>query len=77
MTLDDRLVQIFRDVLEDDDLILHEAMSAADVPGWDSLATVNLMFVVEQEYDVTFADEQFAGFPSIGALQLFLDNATR
>ena len=34
-----RLTPIFRDVFNDDALIVSEGMTAADVPTWDSLPT--------------------------------------
>lgn len=70
--VDSRLQQVFRDVLADDDLVLERHTTAADVPGWDSLAHINLMFAVEQEFGITFRDDQLTSFRDVGELEDFV-----
>jgi acyl carrier protein len=70
--LDDRLIEIVRDVLGDDELELTEDTVASDVPGWDSLAHINVMTDVETEYAVTFTTAQLGQFRNLGELQEFL-----
>lgn len=53
--LRERVQEIFRDVFEDDDLILRDSMTAHDVDGWDSLAHINLIIAVESELGIRFA----------------------
>lgn len=72
MNLDRTLEQVFRDVLDDDDLTLTDDMTAADVEAWDSLAHINLMFAVESEFGLQFSDQQFNSFQSVGELRRFL-----
>jgi acyl carrier protein len=50
MTLDARVQTVFRQVLAAPDLELQDEMSGADLPGWDSLAHVNAMFGLEEEF---------------------------
>jgi len=45
-----RLNDIFRDVFEQDDIMLSPMTVAADVDGWDSLAHVRLMISVERAF---------------------------
>ena len=54
-SLRERLQTIFRDVFEDDNLVLRDSMTAHDVEGWDSLAHINLIIAVEQELRIRFA----------------------
>jgi acyl carrier protein len=70
--LDERLTQIVKDTIGDDDLDLDESTSAADVDGWDSLAHINIMVAVESEYGVVFSSEQLSQFDNLGELQAFL-----
>lgn len=70
--LDERLVEIVRDVLGDDALELTEHTMASDVPGWDSLAHINVMTDVEAEFGVTFTSAQLGQFRNLGELQEFL-----
>jgi len=50
-----QLVEVFRDVFDDDTLELFDAMTAADVEGWDSLQHINLIVAVEKTFHVKFA----------------------
>jgi len=72
--LDSRLKEIVQDVLGEEDLDLDERTTAADVPGWDSLAHINIMVAVETEYGVHFSSSQLSAFRDLGALQ---DHLTR
>ncbi len=73
MNVNDRLQEIFRNVLEDDELVLTDDLTAAAVPAWDSVAHVTLMFTVESEFGVEFDDDQFGGFDDVGELRRFLE----
>lgn len=70
--LDERLVDIVRDVLGVDDVELDENTVASDVTGWDSLAHINTMTTVEAEYGIVFSTEQLGRFRNLGELQAFL-----
>ena len=75
MTVDERLEDVFRSVFDDEQLTLSDDMTAADVPGWDSLAHINLMFSIESEFGITFQGDELADFADIGALKRFLESA--
>lgn len=76
MTVQERLEEVFRMVFDDDSLVLGDEVTSADVPGWDSLAHVNLMFSIEQEFGVQFAGNQFSEFENVGELRRFLERRT-
>lgn len=69
MSVKHRLEQLFRELFNDDEIVLGDELKAGDVPGWDSLANVNLMFSVEQEFGIAFADSEFGELSSIGELR--------
>jgi len=71
--LDARMLQVFREVLGREDVELSDGTTAADVPGWDSLAHINIMYSLEAEFGVQFSDEQLSGFQDVGELRRFLD----
>jgi acyl carrier protein len=64
-----RLQRVFREVLDDPELELSDGMTAAQVPGWDSLAHVSLMFSVESEFGITFSDTELSGMADVGELR--------
>lgn len=74
MNVDAKLEQVFREVLGDDELKLTGELSARDVESWDSLAHINLMFAIEEEFGLQFSDEQFTSFQSVGELRTFIRN---
>ena len=73
MTLHQRLEELFRTVFNDDALVLRDEMTAADVPGWDSVEHINLMFSLEDEFGVQFRGNELAELPDIGALKRYLE----
>lgn len=73
MTLHQRLEAVFRLVFNDDALVLRDETTAADVPGWDSVEHVNLMFTLEDEFGVQFRGNELAELPDIGALKRYLE----
>ena len=55
MEIKEELQEIFRDILDLDDLILENSTTADDIEEWDSLAHINLVVAIEREYKVKFA----------------------
>ena len=60
-------------MFDDDELVLTDLTTAADVEGWDSLAHVAFMYSVEEEFGVHFSDAEFGGFTDIGDLKRTLE----
>jgi acyl carrier protein len=72
MTIDDRLDDIFREVFADDAITVNDATSPEDIDAWDSLAHINLMFSLEDEFSVKFRDEEFASVKNVGEIKRLL-----
>ncbi|WP_432572230.1 acyl carrier protein [Kineococcus sp. SYSU DK005] len=73
--VDGRVLRVFREVLGDEQLRLSDSTTARDVPGWDSLAHINIMFSLESEFGVRFTDAQLTSFADVGELRRFLTAA--
>jgi len=54
MEIKNTLQEIFRDILDIDDLVLDNKTSASDIEEWDSLAHINLVVAIEREYQIKF-----------------------
>jgi acyl carrier protein len=54
------LQEVFRQVFDDDGLVISESTSATDVDGWDSMAHINLIIAVERRFGVKFAASEIA-----------------
>ena len=72
MTLDDRLAEVFRDIFDDPEMQIHDAMTAQDVESWDSLMHIQLLFQVEHVFGVQFAGEEAADLADVGELKRLL-----
>ncbi|MBX3237772.1 MAG: acyl carrier protein [Nitrospiraceae bacterium] len=72
MGVQERLEEVFRQVFEDDNLVLRDEMTASDIPGWDSVVHINLMFGIEQAFRVRFSGNELAEMKNVGELKQFL-----
>ena len=64
-----RLEEIVRDVCGHDGIQLTDQTKAADVPGWDSLAHVSIMYSIELAYGIDFSDDEIASLTNVGGLK--------
>lgn len=63
-----RLADVFREVFDDDEVVLTPQTTAADVDGWDSLMHVTLIVSVEKEFGVRFSSSEVAMLQAVGEL---------
>jgi len=63
-----RLTPIFRDVFNDDALVVAEDMTAAEVPTWDSLSNINMIIAVEKAFGVKFSIKDVRNLKNVGEL---------
>ena len=66
--LQERAQLIFREVLEDSELVLFDKMVAADVPAWDSLNHITLVMSLEEEFGVSFSTREVMGWQNVGQM---------
>ncbi len=64
----EKLTPVFRDILDNDALILSPEMTAANVEGWDSLAHIRIMIAVEDVFKMRFTGGEVAGLQNIKGL---------
>ena len=62
----ERLQPIFRDVLDDQNLVITRASNGRNVEGWDSLAHINLIASIEQDLGVRFALGELQDLQNVG-----------
>ena len=63
-----RLTGIFREVFDDDDLVLTEATTADDVDEWDSFNHINIIVATEAGFRVKFQTAEIEGLKNVGHL---------
>lgn len=64
----EQLTDTFRDVFDDEDLVLKPGTTARDVPEWDSLTHIELLVAVERGFKVRFNTGEVANLPNVGAM---------
>ena len=64
----EKLNEIFREVFEDDDIVVTETTSAADIEDWDSLTHITLVSSVEEEFDIKFSMKDVIGMKNVGEM---------
>ena len=62
----DQLNEIFREVLDDEDLVVSEETTAADVEDWDSMAQVQLVVEIEKRFNIRFNAGDVSAMKSVG-----------
>lgn len=60
------LQPIFREVLEDDSIVVEPSSTASDIPGWDSLNHIYLVVGIEQKFKVKFTTTEIQSWKNTG-----------
>lgn len=63
-----RVEEIFREELEQDDLVLTDETTADDVDGWDSLSHVQLVAAMEEAFSIEFKSREILSWDNVGDL---------
>jgi acyl carrier protein len=69
MAITEKLTQVFREVFDEDTLVLTDEMTADDVDAWDSLSHVNLMIAIEIAFGIEFKQNEIQSFANVGELR--------
>lgn len=73
MTTIEQLTPIFREVFDDDDIVLSQQTTADDIDAWDSLSHMNLIVAVELRFKVKFALGELQNLKNVGDLSALID----
>ena len=64
----ERLNEVFQDVFDDDELVVEDDTTAADVDGWDSLIHITLLDAIEEEFDIRFDMKTVVKLKNVGEM---------
>jgi acyl carrier protein len=62
------LTPIFREVFDDDSIVLSRETTANDVDAWDSLSHMNMVMAVEVRFKIRFALGELPSLKNVGDL---------
>ena len=69
----EKLTAIFREVFNDDSIILRDEMTANDVENWDSLTHMIMISKVEEEFGVKFRLKELNKLKQVGDIISILE----
>ena len=62
----EKLTVIFRDVMDNDEIVLEENTTAEDIEEWDSLAHVQLIEKIQEVFGVKFSAKEMMSWDDVG-----------
>lgn len=62
----ERLQDIFRDIFEEDDLVINETTDASTIEAWDSLAHINLLAAIQSDFSISFSIDEITDIKNVG-----------
>ncbi len=62
----EKLTEIFRDVMDNDEIVLEENTTAEDIEEWDSLAHVQLIEKIQEVFGVKFSAKEMMSWDDVG-----------
>ena len=66
--IEEGLAEIFRDIFDDEALVLHRDLTASQVQGWDSLTHVRLLLTAERKFGVRISAAEAGQLKNVGDL---------
>lgn len=72
-----KLQAIFRDVFDDEAVVLRDEMTAKDIPQWDSLNHINVIIAAEQKFGVKFTSKEAIGLKNVGEFISLLESKVK
>ena len=62
----EEVVEIFREVFDDEDLEINDNTNSDDIEEWDSLENINLMVLMEKTFHIKFQISEIGDLENVG-----------
>lgn len=64
----EKVQRIFRDVFDDESLIIKDSTNSSDIEDWDSLEHIALIVSMEKEFDLKFDLKEVNALANVGEM---------
>ena len=64
----DKLNEIFRDILDNDEIELQDETTANDIEEWTSLTHIQLIVEIEKAFNLRFTSEEILEWNNVGEM---------
>lgn len=64
----EEVTKIFRDVFDDDELIIKDETNSDDIEDWDSLEHINLVVAMEKRFNLKFNLKEVGTLANVGEM---------
>ncbi len=63
-----KVEDIFKDVLDNEDIVLARETTANDVEEWDSLSHIQLIVAIEKAFKIKFTSKEILSWKNVGEM---------